>query len=98
MENKLFLFRIDYHHYRTGEPTSTKIGIIKAKDKESAKELIWQDFGNDYATLKDYNIADKINTEKMNNPSFMMVLTGTGDFAYRRKDGVFVVPIGCLKD
>ncbi len=34
----------------------------------------------------------------MNEPSFMMVLTGTGDFAYRRKDGVFVVPIGCLKD
>ncbi len=26
------------------------------------------------------------------------VLTGTGDFAYRRKDGVYVVPIGCLKD
>ena len=43
-------------------------------------------------------LAEKINTEKMNAPSFMMVLTGTGDFAYRRKDGVFVVPIGCLKD
>ena len=43
-------------------------------------------------------LAGKINTEKMNAPSFMMVLTGTGDFAYRRKDGVFVVPIGCLKD
>ena len=44
------------------------------------------------------NLAGKINTEKMNAPSFMMVLTGTSDFAYRRKDGVFVVPIGCLKD
>ena len=43
-------------------------------------------------------LAGKINTEKMNDPSFMMVLTGTGDFAYRRKDGVYVVPIGCLKD
>ena len=43
-------------------------------------------------------LAEKINTDKMNAPSFMMVLTGTGDFAYRRKDGVFVVPIGCLKD
>lgn len=61
MENKLFLFRIDYHHYRTGEPTSVKIGIIKAKNKEAAKELIWQDYGNDYATLKDYNIADVTN-------------------------------------
>lgn len=43
-------------------------------------------------------LASKINTEKMNDPSFMMVLTGTGDYAYRRKDGVYVVPIGCLKD
>lgn len=43
-------------------------------------------------------LKGKINTEKMNEPSFMMVLTGTGDYAYRRKDGVFVVPIGCLKD
>lgn len=43
-------------------------------------------------------LVDKINTDKMKEPSFLMVLTGTGDFAYRRKDGVYVVPIGCLKD
>lgn len=40
----------------------------------------------------------KIDTEKMKSPSFLMVLTGTGDYAYRRQDGVYVVPIGCLKD
>ena len=49
-------------------------------------------------TLTMSQLASKINTEKMNDPSFMMVLTGTGDYAYRRKDGVYVVPIGCLKD
>lgn len=43
-------------------------------------------------------LAEKINTDKMNEPSFMMVLVGTGDYAYRRTDGVYVVPIGCLKD
>lgn len=43
-------------------------------------------------------LVDKINTDKMKEPSFLMVLTGTGDFAYSRKDGVYVVPIGCLKD
>ena len=43
-------------------------------------------------------LVDKINTDQMKEPSFLMVLTGTGDFAYRRKDGVYVVPIGCLKD
>lgn len=40
----------------------------------------------------------KIDTDKMNIPSFLMVLTGVGNYAYRRKDGVFVVPIGSLKN
>ena len=39
----------------------------------------------------------KIDMDKMNAPSFLMVLTGIGDYAYRRHDGVYVVPIGCLK-
>ena len=30
-------------------------------------------------------------------PSFMMVLTGNGAYAYRRDDGIYVIPIGCLK-
>lgn len=40
----------------------------------------------------------KIDTEKMKSPSFLMVMTGTGRYAFRREDGVYVVPIGCLKD
>ncbi len=43
-------------------------------------------------------LADKIDTERMKKPSFKMVLVGVGDYAYRRKDGVFIVPIGCLKN
>lgn len=43
-------------------------------------------------------LSDRIDTDKMKKPSFLMVLTGTGDYAYRRPDGVYVVPIGCLKD
>lgn len=43
-------------------------------------------------------LSSKIDTEKMNEPSFLMVLTGLGTYAYQRKDGVMVVPIGCLKD
>lgn len=40
----------------------------------------------------------KIDTDRMKEASFLMVLTGIGDYAYRRRDGVFVVPIGCLKN
>ena len=47
-------------------------------------------------TLK--KLASKIDTDKMKEPSFLMVLTATGSYAYVRKDGVLVVPISCLKD
>ena len=42
-------------------------------------------------------MKNKIDTEKMNNPAFLMVLTATGKYAYQREDGVYIVPIGCLK-
>ena len=42
-------------------------------------------------------LKNKVQTSVVGEPSFLMVVTG-GQFAYRRKDGVFVVPIGCLKD
>ncbi|MDY4642103.1 MAG: DUF4143 domain-containing protein [Erysipelotrichaceae bacterium] len=43
-------------------------------------------------------LNSKLDTEKMKNPSFLMILVGTGDFAYRRDDGIYVVPVGCLRD
>jgi len=43
-------------------------------------------------------LAKKIDAEKMQSPSFLMVLTAADKFAYRRPDGVLVVPIGCLKN
>lgn len=40
----------------------------------------------------------QIDTERMKAPSFKMILTATGEYAYRRSDdGIYVVPIGCLK-
>lgn len=43
-------------------------------------------------------LSSKIDSTRMKIPSFMMVLTGIGNFAYKRpEDGVLVVPIGCLK-
>lgn len=44
-------------------------------------------------------LANKLDTTRMKAPSFLMVLTGVGDYAYKRpEDGVLVVPVGCLKD
>ncbi len=51
----------------------------------------------DEAAASLLKLSEKIDKEKMNSPSFLMVLTG-GQVAYKRADGVLVVPIGCLKD
>lgn len=48
------------------------------------------------ANLK--KLRGKIDTEKMQEPSFMAVVTAVGKYAFRRADGVYVVPIGSLKD
>ena len=48
------------------------------------------------ASLK--KLSTKIDTDKMKTPSFLMVLIGVGQYAYRREDGVLVVPIGCLRN
>jgi predicted AAA+ superfamily ATPase len=43
-------------------------------------------------------LSNLIDTTKMKSPSFSMVLTGVGDYAYRRSDGIYVVPIGCFRN
>ncbi|MCL2766825.1 MAG: DUF4143 domain-containing protein [Peptococcaceae bacterium] len=42
-------------------------------------------------------LRKKINTDKMKEPSFLLVLTGT-EYGYQRKDGIHIVPIGSLRD
>ena len=73
-------------HLRNG-----KYGLIEVKlggDKlieEGARNLM--------------TLESKIDTDKMKSPSFKMVLTGVGKYAYQRpQDGVYVVPVGCLRD
>ena len=72
-------------HLRNGS-----YGLIEIK--LGGDELI----GEGVSALKSFQ--NKIDTDKMKAPAFLMVLTATGQYAYRRKDGVYVVPIGCLKD
>lgn len=72
-------------HLRNG-----KYGLIEIK-------LGGEDFINEGAeNLK--KLQKSIDTAKMNEPSFLMVLVGLGDYPYRREDGVYVVPIGVLKN
>ena len=43
-------------------------------------------------------LAAQIDTSRMKAPAFKMILTATGEYAYRRpEDGIYVVPVGCLR-
>ena len=42
--------------------------------------------------------VDSVDTEVMRQPSFLMILTATTNYAYRQDDGIYIVPIGCLKN
>ena len=43
-------------------------------------------------------LAEQIDTTRMKSPAFKMILTATGEYAYcRPEDGIYVVPIGCLR-
>ena len=71
-------------HLRDGRYALTEIKLGGADNIEKAA-----------FSLKE--LSNKIDSDKMKLPSFLMVLTGIGQYAYQRKDGVYVVPIGCLK-
>ena len=62
-------------------PVEVKLGSREIE--EAAKHLL--------------ELKAKVDTAKVGEPSFLMILTG-GQYAYRRPDGVFIVPVGCLKD
>lgn len=52
--------------------------------------------GEGAATLN--ALTERIDTSRMKSPAFRMILTATGEYAHRRpEDGIYVVPIGCLK-
>jgi len=72
-------------HLRNG-----KYGLVEVK--LGGEKLI----GEGAANL--INLKNLIDTDRMKAPSFLMILTAVGDYAYRRNDGVIVVPIGCLKN
>ena len=42
-------------------------------------------------------IKQVVDTDKMNEPSFLMVLAGT-EYAFRMKNGIWIVPLGCLRN
>lgn len=87
----------DVFHYRDKDELESDL-IVRLRDgRWAAIEVKLGNKDIEAAAVHLTKLKEKINEEKMGEPSFLMVLTG-GQYAYRRKDGVLVVPIGCLKD
>ena len=70
-------------YLRDGRWGAIEVKLGSKQIEEAAKNLL--------------KLKEKIDTDKMAEPSFLMVLTG-GQFAYRREDGVLVVPLGCMRN
>ena len=70
-------------HCKNGKYALVEVKLSQAREEEGAKTLL--------------ALKTKLEKANLTPPNFLMVITATG-FAHKREDGVFVVPIGCLKD
>jgi predicted AAA+ superfamily ATPase len=86
----------DVFHYRDKTGLESDLIIKLRNGKWAAVEVKLGQKQIDEAAQNLLKIRSKIDTEKMKEPAFLMVVTG-GEFAYQRKDGVFVIPLGCLR-
>ena len=87
----------DVFHYRDKSGLESDL-IIKLRDgRWAAVEVKLGNKQIEEAAQNLLTLKSKIDAEKMGEPSFLMVLTG-GQYAYRRIDGVWIVPVGCLKE
>lgn len=84
-------------HYRDGSGLEADAVIALNDGRWAAVEVKLGSKEIEDAAVHLLELKNKVNTEKMREPSFLMILTGT-EIAYRREDGIYVVPLGCLKD
>jgi predicted AAA+ superfamily ATPase len=82
-------------HYHDGSDLEADAVIHLADGRWGAVEVKMSLHDLEKAAENLKKLRAKVDTEKMREPSFLMVLTAT-EFAYRREDGIYVVPIGCL--
>ncbi len=85
------------YHYRDKNELEVDAIIHLNNGKWGAVEIKLGSSDIDKAARNLLKLKEKIDIDKMREPSFLMVVTGT-KYAYKRDDGVLVVPIGCLKD
>ena len=86
----------DVFHYRDKDNLEADLIIRLHDGRWAAVEVKLGSREIDDAAKHLNHLRQKVDTSKVGEPSFLMVVTG-GQFAYRRNDGILVVPIGCLR-
>lgn len=86
----------DVFHYRDKSGLESDL-IVRLRDgRWAAVEVKLGQKQIEEAARNLLAIKEKVNQKKMGAPSFLMVLTA-GAYSYCRPDGVWVVPLGCLR-
>ncbi|MDO5738499.1 MAG: DUF4143 domain-containing protein [Eubacteriales bacterium] len=85
------------HHYRDHSGLEVDAILHLPGGQWAAIEVKLGNRAVDYGASNLLKLSQKIDTDLMNAPSFLAVITANG-YAYRRQDGVCVIPIGCLRE
>lgn len=89
----------DVYHYRDKDNLECDAVIHLRNGKYGLVEIkLGGETNIEKGALSLNKLEAKIDVEAMKAPSFKMVIVGVGQYAYKRKDGVIVMPITCLKN
>ena len=84
-------------HYRDKDQLEIDLIVSLYDGRWAAIEVKLGEHQADEAAANLIQLKNKVDTSRIGDPVFLMVLTG-GKYAYQRKDGVMVVPVACLRD
>lgn len=83
-------------HYRDKSGLEADMIVQLADGRWGAVEVKMGNRQIEEAAVNLLELSRRVNTDKMGAPAFLMVLTA-GEYAYRRSDGVLVVPLACMR-
>jgi predicted AAA+ superfamily ATPase len=87
----------DVFHYRDKSGLESDLVVRLRNGQWAAIEVKLGNKQIEEAAQNLLKLKARIDETKMGKAAFLMIITG-GQYAYRRQDGVLVVPIGCLKN
>jgi hypothetical protein len=82
-------------HYKDKTELEVDIIIENTEGLWGAMEVKLGSIQEDEAAASLHRFVSRVDTEKCGKPAFLAIITG-GKYPYKREDGIFVIPIGCM--